>query len=65
MRGANIMFEYTHELLNKIQNKEELNHRDMVFIERSLKMQECNEYMLNEEVGCGDDDSKLFRIIYK
>lgn len=58
------MFEYTHELLNKIQNKEELNHRDMVFIERSLKNAGV-EYMLNEEVSCGDDDSKLFRIIYK
>lgn len=45
------MFEYSKTLMNKIKNKEDLTPNEIMTIERSLRLYEVNEDMLNYQIG--------------
>ena len=45
------MFEYSKNLMEKIKNKETLTPNEIMTIERSLRLYEINDAMLNYQIG--------------
>lgn len=50
------MFEYSKKLMDKIRNKEDLTPNEIMTIERSLRLYEVNEDMLNYQIGVDKDN---------
>lgn len=50
------MFEYSKKLMDKIRNKEDLTSNEIMTIERSLRLYEINEDMLNYQIGLDKDN---------
>lgn len=50
------MFEYSKKLMDKIRNKEDLELNELMTIERSLRLYEVNEDMLDYQIGINDDN---------
>lgn len=50
------MFEYSKNLMDKIRNKEDLTPNEIMTIERSLRLYEINEDILNYQIGLDKDN---------
>ena len=50
------MFEYSKNLMDKIRNKKELTSNELMIIERSLRLYEVNEDMINYQIGLDKDN---------
>ena len=50
------MFEYSKNLMDKIRNKKELTSNELMIIERSLRLYEVNEDMINCQIGLDKDN---------
>ena len=50
------MFEYSKNLMDKIRNKKELTSNELMTIERSLRLYEINEDMINYQIGLDKDN---------
>ena len=53
---VNNMFEYSKNLMDKIRNKKELTSNELMTIERSLRLYEINEDMINYQIGLDKDN---------